>query len=190
MTVEILDSERMCSGYLRVDRLRVRLPDGTEAERWMEDHGEAVSVLPYDAERGVAWIARLFRPPVFRVTGSEVLEEACAGMIEAGDTAEATVKREAEEELGLELHSVEPVAVVWSSPGISTERQHLFLAPCRKRDRTGVGGGAEGEHESIAVIERSLQDLGRQAARGEIGDAKLLMLVLALQVRRPELFKG
>ena len=33
MTVDILESERVCSGYLRVDRLRVRLADGTEAER-------------------------------------------------------------------------------------------------------------------------------------------------------------
>ena len=131
----------------------------------MEDHGEAVCVLPYDPERGIAWITRQFRPPVFCVTGSQVLEEACAGMIEDGDP-EATVRREAEEELGLELRSVEKVATVWSSPASPPSGSTCSWRLAAKRDRTGGGGGVEGEHEGIAVMERSLPDLGRQAAAG------------------------
>jgi len=108
-------------------------------------------------------------------------------MIELED-ASATARREANEELGVDLKSLEFIARVWSSPGVSTERQSLFLAPYCPADRSGKGGGAQGEHEGITVIERSLDGLAFDADQGRIADAKLLTLVLALRLRRPELF--
>jgi 8-oxo-dGTP pyrophosphatase MutT (NUDIX family) len=54
--------------------------------------------------------------------------DARAGMIENED-ADTTARREAYEELGVDLPSLEFVARVWSSPGVLTERQSLFLAP-------------------------------------------------------------
>jgi len=68
------------------------------------------------------------------------LEEACAGMIEHEDAA-AAAHREAGEELGIFLRRVELVARIWSSPGVSSERQSLFLAPYSASDRIGSGGG-------------------------------------------------
>ena len=65
-------------------------------------------------------------------------------MIELED-APATARREANEELGVDLKSLEFVATVWSSPGVSTERQSLFLAPYRPADRSDKGGGAPGD---------------------------------------------
>jgi hypothetical protein len=46
----------------------------------------------------------------------------------------------------------------------------------------------KGEHEGITVVERSLAGLAFDADQGRIADAKLLTLVLALRLRRPELF--
>ena len=63
-----------------------------------------------------------------------------------------------------------------------------FLAPYRPSDQKGKGGGARGEHEGILVVERSLSGLAFDADRGRIADAKLLILVLALRLRSPELF--
>jgi 8-oxo-dGTP pyrophosphatase MutT (NUDIX family) len=94
----------------------------------------------------------------------------------------------AKEELGVDLKSLEFVARVWSNPGVSTERQSLFLAPYRPSDRRGKGGGVQGEHEGITVVERPLGGLAFDADQGKITDAKLLTLVLALRVKRPELF--
>ena len=79
------------------------------------------------SEAGRGLVVRLFRAPVFDTSGEEVLEKACAGMIENED-AEMAVRREAYEELGVALNSLELVARIWSSPGVSTERQSLFLA--------------------------------------------------------------
>ena len=183
----ILERKITHTGYLTVERLRLRLADGAEVFREVESHGDAVAVLPYDAERRCALVVRLFRAPVLVTTGEVLSEEACAGMIEHED-AYATACREADEELGVNLKSLDFIARVWSSPGVSTERQSLFLAPYRPSDRSGEGGGIKGEHEGITVVERSLAGLALDADQGRIADAKLLTLVLALRVRHPELF--
>jgi hypothetical protein len=55
-------------------------------------------------------------------------------------------------------------------------------------DSSRVGGGATDEHETIKVVEMPLCDLANLADRGELTDLKTLTLVLALRVRRPDLF--
>jgi len=116
------------AGYLKVHELRIELADGTLVSRDVETHGDAAGVLPYDTERRCALVVRLFRAPVFGTTREMVLEEACAGVIEKEDD-EVAARREAYEELGVSLLALERVARIWSSPGVSTERQSLFLAP-------------------------------------------------------------
>ena len=187
MSPRIIEREIAHAGYLTIERLRLRFADGAEAFREVESHGDAAAVLPYDAERRCALVVRLFRAPVLIAAGEIFLEEACAGMIELEDATTA-VHREANEELGVDLPSLEFIARVWSSPGVSTERQSLFLAPYRPSDQKGKGGGARGEHEGITVVERSLSGLAFDADGGRIADAKLLILVLALRLRHPELF--
>ena len=92
------------------------------------------------------------------------------------------------EELGVALHSLEFIGRFWSSPGVSTERHSLFLAPYRSTDRVGPGGGVADEHEGITVVERSFAQLAADVDQGRIADGKLVTLVLALRLRRPELF--
>jgi nudix-type nucleoside diphosphatase (YffH/AdpP family) len=187
MKPRILERNVAYAGYLTVERLRLRLADGAVVSRELERHGDAVVVLPYDRDRRCALVAHLFRAPVLAATGETVSEEACAGMIEIEDAA-AAARREAYEELGVELAALEFIGRLWSSPGVSTERQSLFLAPYRLSDRTGQGGGAPGEHEGITVVERPLAALAAAADRAEIADAKLFSLVQTLRLRRPELF--
>ena len=183
----IIDRKITHAGYLRIERLRLRLADGAEAFREVESHGDAAAVLPYDTERRCALVVRLFRAPVLVAAGGLTSEEACAGMIELED-ATTTARREANEELGVDLASLEFIARIWSSPGVSTERQSLFLAAYHPSDRNGKGRGVTGEHEGITVVERSLPELAFDSDRGKIADVKLLTLVLALRLRRPELF--
>jgi nudix-type nucleoside diphosphatase (YffH/AdpP family) len=185
----ILDRRVVYEGYLTVERLRIRLADQAVVAREIESHGDAIAVLPYDAVRRCGLIVRLFRAPVFSATTAGSLEEACAGMI-GDESEEAAARREAREELGVALTALERVARIWSSPGVSTERQSLFLAPYAPADRTGPGGGVEGEHEGITVLERSLGHIAGEADAGRVADGKLFTLILALRSRRPDLFDG
>jgi nudix-type nucleoside diphosphatase (YffH/AdpP family) len=185
---KVLAREVLTAGYLSVRRLRIRLKDAAIVTREVVSFGDAVAVLPYDAARCCALTVRLFRPAVFEAAGSDALEEACAGMRDGDEVAEQAARREALEELGLALGPLESVAEIWSSPGVSTERLSLFLAPFQPTDRVSPGGGLAREHEAIEVLERPLAELGRQADDGLIQDAKLLILVQALRRRRPDLF--
>lgn len=187
MKPTILARETVYRGYMTVERLRVSLADGAEVWLEVESHGEAVVVLPYDPDRRCALVARLFRVAVFDSTGQEVLEEACAGMI-GNEDAETAARREAYEELGVNLGSLELIGRFWSSPGVSTERHSLFLAPYGNADRVGAGGGVASEHEGITVVERPLLELALDVDEARIADGKLATLVLALRLRRPELF--
>jgi nudix-type nucleoside diphosphatase (YffH/AdpP family) len=187
MKPQIIHREIAYRGYLNVERLRIQLADGAVVSRDIERHGDAAAVLPYDTARRCALIVQLFRAPVFTVTQEDRIEEACAGMIEH-EADDAAARREALEELGVSLHTLERVARIWSSPGVSTERQTLYLAPYVSSDRIGTGGGAAGEHEGITVVERPLADLALDVDHGRIVDGKLVILVLALRFRQPGLF--
>ena len=187
MEVAILGREPMYAGYMTVEKLHLRLRTGAEIHREVEHHGHAVAVLPYDEARRTALVVRLFRPPAFVSSGVTQLEEACAGMIEGGDPLE-TVRQEADEELGLRVGDLEFVGKVWPSPGVSTETCGLYLAPYVPADRIGPGGGLAEEHEDIDVVERPLAELAAESDVGLIKDGKLLTLVLALRLRRPDLF--
>jgi hypothetical protein len=81
---------------------------------------------------------------------------------------------------------LDPVATVWSSPGVSAERISLYLAACCFAGR-GAGGG-NGEHENIEVLEVPLAELAARLDRGEVADMKLLALAQTLRLRRPDLF--
>lgn len=189
MSPTVLRREVLSNGHVKLSRLGIRLDDGSEVTREVESHGRAAAVLPYDVARRCALVVRLFRAPPFEAAGLTELEEACAGMIDPGDAdPEATVRREAEEELGLRVRELEFVATVWPSPGVSTETSALYIAPYEPGDRVGPGGGLVSEHEDITVVERPLAELARDADRGRIADGKLLTLVLWLRLRRPDLF--
>jgi nudix-type nucleoside diphosphatase (YffH/AdpP family) len=146
-------------------------------------------VLPYDPERRVAILVRQFRAPVFHAGGEAEMLEAPAGMLDEDEPANGA-RREVLEEVGLTLAVLEPVAAVWTMPGISTELMHLFLAPYGAGDRIAAGGGVAGEHEAIIVAETAFTELAAMADRGELTDLKTFTLVQTLRLRRPGLFES
>jgi nudix-type nucleoside diphosphatase (YffH/AdpP family) len=187
MPVELRKLETVYQGYSTLMVATLTAPDGSTFKREIEHHGHSVAVLPYDAERRTALVVSLPRAPVIWADGPPELLEAIAGIID-GEDPEACVRREAMEEAGVELGALEPLGAPFVSPGVSTERQHLYLAAYSAGDRTGPGGGVEGEQENITVMEVPLAQLWTWVEERRIEDMKTLALILALKVRRPDLF--
>lgn len=183
----ILDLRTVHEGWSRFSIAIVEGPDGRSFPREVEDHGEAVAVLPYDPGRRVAMLVRQFRAAVLVAGGDPHLLEAPAGILDEDDPM-ACARREAMEEVGLRLGSLEFVARTWPMAGISTERLHLYLAPYSAADRIGKGGGLATENELITLAEMPLPELAAMADDGRIDDLKTLLLVQTLRLRQPVLF--
>lgn len=170
--------------YLLLD---VRLPNGAEVVREIEDHGSAVAVLAYNPQRRTALLVRQFRAPAFLARQQESVLEAIAGIIEESDPDDCA-RREAMEEAGLRLGPLEHITTCWTMPGISTEQMDLYLAAYGDADRVGDGGGVADEHENITVVELRLAELAAMADNKQLDDMKTLLLVQTLRLRHPELF--
>ena len=178
--------ETAFAGWLTV--LRVRLTAGTaEFEREVEHHGNGAAVFPYDPDRRVALVIRQTRAPVL-LAGEAPLIEAPAGLVETGEDPGEAVRREGLEEAGVRLDRLEACGVVWTMPGISTERMHMFLAPYGAADRMGPGGGLADEHEDIVVEEIPLDELARLADANALPDIRTMFLLTTLRLRHPALF--
>ena len=180
--------ETLYEGWRKLLKLTIQMPDGRVMAREVLNSTDAAVVLPYDPEARKVILVRQFRAPVMLIEEHADLLEAVAGLLD-GDTPEVCARREAMEEAGLRLRTLEPVGLAWAAPGMTTERLHLFLAPYAAADRVGEGGGLAEEHEDIEVLEIGLDELARMLKRGAIADLKTVALIQALQLRRPELFE-
>jgi nudix-type nucleoside diphosphatase (YffH/AdpP family) len=188
MPVELRKVETIHRGYTTLMKATLEGGDGVSFVREIEHHGHACAVLPYDPERRCALLVSLPRAPVIWAGGRPEITEAVAGLLE-GDTAEACARKEAMEEAGLRLTTLERVGGAYASPGLSTERIDLFLAPYAAADRVGEGGGLAEEHEHITVLEVPLRELWDWVESRRIEDLKTLTLILALRVRHPDIFE-
>lgn len=185
MRAEIVGLRDIYRGWMDLLMATVRTPSG-DVERHIMLNRSAVCVLPYDPDRRMALVVSMLRAPVAYM-GEPNMLEAIAGALDGEDPADCA-RREALEEAGVALAALEPVATAWTMPSNSTECIDFYLAPYRELDRIAAGGGVADEHENIIVHECSLQSLWRRADNRELRDGKLLLLLQALRIRRPELF--
>ena len=187
MLPQIIERRETHHRWARMLIATVRMPDGEIVQRDVEDHGEAVAVLPYDPTRRVALLVSQFRAPPFLAAGESEMLELPAGRLEDEEPQDCA-RREAHEEIGLALRDLEPVVVAWTMAALSTERAHIFLAAYREADRVSAGGGLADEQENIRVVELPLAELAQRADAGLLTDIKLLLTVQTLRLRRPDLF--
>jgi nudix-type nucleoside diphosphatase (YffH/AdpP family) len=158
--------------------------------REYQTRSDVVAVLPFDPLRKCARLARQLRVPLLaRGDQDGFLIEAPAGHIDEGETPEDSARREAFEEVGVRLARLDRLGEVFVSPGAITERLSLFLAEYGEDDIAhGEGGGLDHEDEEIEILEVPLAGIEDVLFNGVGTDAKTLLLVQALRLRRPDLF--
>ena len=149
---EIVTTEFKHRGWSSFLLATVKLLDGSTVTRVIEDHGNAVAVLPYDPLRRMAILVRQFRATALYAAQQRHFLEAVAGVIDPGEDAESCARRETAEEAGLALLAIEHVARAWAMPGVSTEQMDLFFGEYSEAGRINAGGGID--DESIEVLEK------------------------------------
>lgn len=159
-----------------------RMRDGSwkTVSRETYDRGNGATILVFNRERGTLLLTRQFRFPAF-VNGSDdgMLVEACAGLLD-NQSPEEAIRREAEEELGVQVGEVQKVLEVYMSPGSVTEKLFFFVAEYALSSSKLTGNYDEGE--DIEVVELTLPEALEWIDDGRIQDAKTtILLLLALR---------
>jgi nudix-type nucleoside diphosphatase (YffH/AdpP family) len=113
-----------------------------------------------------------------------MLLEVCAGLLD-DDDAETAIRREVLEETGLAIEEVRPLFESYMSPGSVTERLHFHYATYSADDRVAERAGVAEEGEEIEPVELPVAEALEMVRRGEILDAKTIMLLRWLEASPP-----
>jgi ADP-ribose pyrophosphatase len=189
--IDIIDKTVAYHGFFRLERYRLRhqLFSGAwshELVREVFERGHAAAVLPYDPGRDQVVLIEQFRVGALEAPGGAWLLEIVAGVIDAGETPEEVIRREAVEESGCTLQDVVPICEYLVSPGGTSERLTLF---CGKVDAALAGGthGLADEGEDTRVVVLAFAEAVAYLQAGKITAAAPIIALQWLMLNREQL---
>lgn len=151
----------------------VRYPDGSTGELEMIRHSGAAAVLPVLSDPGGP-DPQLVLIRQYRYASGGWLYEVPAGRPDRlGEPWEECARRELREETGLEAGTLRPLTSIWTTPGFTDERIHLFMATNLTAGETEFD--ADEFVETVAV---PLSEALRMVRDGEITDGKTMCALL------------
>ena len=172
-----VSSTRAYTGrVISLDVDEVRFPDGFIGKLEIIRHPGASAVVPLLNEEGSDTPARdpmvlLIRQ--YRYAADGYLYEVPAGRLDPGEVPAQCAVRELKEETGYDTDNVELLLTMFTTPGFTDEKIHLFLA-------TGLTAG-ESHREADEFLELKPVRLSTALAMidsGEIQDAKTALALL------------
>lgn len=151
---------------------RVRYPDGSEGEQVLIHHPGAAAVVPVLSDpSGDDPTLLLIRQ--YRYATGDYLWEIPAGRLEPGEEPLACAERELLEETGCRCERLTPLTFLWTTPGFTNEKIHLFLA-------TGLtqGSASREADEFMEVVPLAMSKVLEMIRDGVITDAKTMVSIL------------
>jgi len=177
--MSLVSSKRLYSGRIvNLDLDTVRYPDDSIGQLEMLRHPGAAAVVPFlDPPGGADPRAVLIRQ--FRHAADSYIWEVPAGRLDGGESPESCAERELEEETGMRARRLERLTTIYTTPGFTDERIHLFLAD-------GLEPGAEHREADEFMELHTLRwsQVLEMIDRGEIVDGKTLVSLLFVQTFR------
>lgn len=169
----LVSSKRIHTGrVINLDVDTVQFPDGSTGQLEMIRHPGAAAVLPFASDpRGKDPTVLLIKQ--FRHATSGPLIEIPAGRLDPGEEPQVCAHRELLEEVGVRAGRLERLTTIWTTPGFTDERIHLFWAA----DLT-AGQHAREADEFIEVITKPLSEALTLVRDGGISDAKTVLCLL------------
>jgi ADP-ribose pyrophosphatase len=166
-------SRREYSGRIvNLDVDTVRFPDGSSGELEMIRHPGAAAVVPVLSQPD-ATDPQLLLIRQYRYAASGTIWEIPAGRLDADEAPEACARRELLEEAGVEAGRLERLTTIFTTPGFTDERIHLFAA----WDLAHRGHRREPD-EFMEVSPVQLSRVLGMIKDGEIIDSKTICAVL------------
>jgi ADP-ribose pyrophosphatase len=188
---QILDRVALYNGFFKLYRYRIQYQrfDGQWEKpltRELIKRPRVAAVLPYDPVNDQVVLINQFRMGTILGEQPPWQWEIVAGLIDTDETTEQLAYREAEEEAGLKVRSMEFITRYWLSPGACTERADLF---CGFVDASKAGGiwGVDEEHEDIKVQAFPAQEAIQGVEDGWIDNATSMIALQWLALNHDRL---
>lgn len=166
---------------VNVRRDLAQLHNGVTVGREVVEHPGGVAIFAIDAQDRVAMV-RQFRYPM-----GETVLELPAGKLEPGEDPRESALRELKEETGIVPRRLESLGCSYSSPGIFTEKIHLFFASDLEE-----GDACPDEDEFLELLRVPLRELLQDIDSNRIVDAKTIVgtMKAVLLMQREQQGKG
>jgi ADP-ribose pyrophosphatase len=160
-----IDGEVVYDGhFLKVQRDRVRLPDGKVTEREYIKHPGAVVILPL-FEDGSVLLERQYRYPLDRV-----FIEFPAGKIDPNEDPLDCAKRELQEETGYTASNWKFVCTIHNAIAYSNEHLDIFLARGLTAGERQLDDG-----EFLETFKTTVPEMLEWVREGKISDVKTVI---------------
>jgi len=168
-----LGSERIYTGrIINLDRDTVRFPDGSVGELEMVRPPGASAVVPFVSE-STGDDPQILMIKQYRYAAEEYLYEIPAGRLDPGEAPLACASRELREETGCTAESMEFLFTMFTTPGFTDERIHVFMATGLTRGET-----ARESDEFMTIETVTLSTALRFIQEGRIKDGKTALAIL------------
>lgn len=168
-----ISTRRVYTGrIISLDTDTVRFPDGTIGELDMIRHPGASAIVPFvsDPLGGDPQILLLKQ---YRYAAEQYLYEIPAGRLDAGEDPRDCAVRELREETGCTAAHMDFLFTMFTTPGFTDERIHLFMAAGLERGET-----AHEADEFMTLETVTLSHALQLIQKGEIKDAKTALGIL------------
>ncbi|MCC6242787.1 MAG: NUDIX hydrolase [Gemmatimonadaceae bacterium] len=167
-----VSSTRAYTGrVISLDVDEVRFPDGSVGTLEMIRHPGASAVVPLleqDADDPIVVLIRQYR-----YAAEGYVYEIPAGRLDAGESPVTCAHRELAEETGYRAGQMTSLFTMFTTPGFTDEKIHLFLAT----DLT-MGETAREADEFLELVPTRLSRALSMIEQGEIQDAKTALALL------------
>ncbi|HZJ48031.1 MAG TPA: NUDIX hydrolase [Acidimicrobiia bacterium] len=151
----------------------VRFPDGSTGELEMVRHSGASAILPLLSSR-TADDPQILLLKQFRYAAAGYIYEVPAGRPDKpGEEWEVCARRELQEETGLIADDLTHLTTIFTTPGFTDEKIHIFLAENLREGKT-----APDADEFIETVRMPISEALRMVRDGEISDAKTICALL------------
>jgi ADP-ribose pyrophosphatase len=168
-----ISSRRIHKGrIITVDSDTVRFPDGSIGEMDMVRHPGASAIVPFVSDP-VGADPQILLLKQYRYAAEQYLYEIPAGRLDPGEDPAHCAVRELREETGCTAEHVEFLFTMFTTPGFSDERIHLFMATGLERGNT-----AHEADEFMTIETVTLSHALQLIKQGEVKDAKTALGIL------------